>query len=64
MKTETMGVDITPNKKQQKDLSIESKEANHVDMKAGHPHRQFGVMDMWYIQKRQRTAASMLRRLQ
>jgi hypothetical protein len=64
MKTETMGDNIAPNKKQQKDLSIESKETNHVDIKTDHPHRQFGVLDMWYIQKRQRTAASMLRRLQ
>jgi len=64
MKTETMGADITPNKKEQKDLSNESKETNTVDMKAGSNQRTFGALDMWYLQKRQRTSASMLRRLQ
>jgi hypothetical protein len=64
MKTETMGVDITPNKKQQKDFSNESKETNNVDLKSDVNQRSFGVLDMWQLQKRQRTAASMLRRLQ
>lgn len=64
MKHETMGVVITQNKKEQKDLLNESKEANNVDMKADSNQRSFGALDMWYLQKRQRTAASMLRRLQ
>ncbi len=64
MKHETMGVVITQNKKEQKDLLNESKEANNVDMKADSNQRHFGALDMWYLQKRQRTAASMLRRLQ
>lgn len=64
MKHETMGVVITQNKKEQKDLLNESKETNNVDMKADSHQRSFGALDMWYLQKRQRTAASMLRRLQ
>ncbi len=64
MKNETMGVSHTPNKKEQTDLLSESKELNSVDLKADNHHRSFGVTDMWYLQKRQRTAASMLRRLQ
>jgi len=64
MKNETMGVVTTPNKKEQKDLLSESKETNNVDMKADGNQRTFGALDMWYLQKRQRTAASMLRRLQ
>ncbi|HRI26364.1 MAG TPA: hypothetical protein PLZ45_16925 [Ferruginibacter sp.] len=63
MKNETMGVVITPNKKEQKE-SMESKETNSADMKADGHQRHFGALDMWYLQKRQRTAASMLRRLQ
>jgi len=59
-----MGAHATLNKKEQKDLSNESKETNTVDMKADNQQRSFGVLDMWYLQKRQRTAASMLRRLQ
>ncbi len=64
MKHETMGVSTTPNKKEQKDLLSESKGTSNVDLKADCHQRSFGVMDMWYLQKRQRTAVSMLRRLQ
>lgn len=64
MKTESMGADATQNKKDQKDLLSESKETNPADLKSENHPRSFGVMDMWHIQKRQRTAASMLRRLQ
>ncbi len=61
MKNETMGVSTTPNKKEQKDLSNESKGINAVDQKMP---RSFGIIDMWNLQKRQRTSSSMLRRLQ
>ncbi len=64
MKHETMGVSTTPNKKEQKDLSNESKENNCIDQKADTFQRSFGLLDMWSIQKRQRTSSSMLRRLQ
>ncbi|MEP7256246.1 MAG: hypothetical protein ABI666_10765 [Ferruginibacter sp.] len=64
MKSETMGVSTTLNKKEQKDLSSESKETNAVDSKMDSNQRSFGILDMWNIQKRQRTSSSMLRRLQ
>lgn len=64
MKNETMGTGITLNKKEQKDLSNESKENNCIDLKADSNQRSFGILDMWNLQKRQRTSASMLRRLQ
>ena len=64
MKQETMGVSTTPNKKEQKDLSNESKENNCIDPEADTFQRSFGLLDMWSIQKRQRTSSSMLRRLQ
>lgn len=64
MKNETMGSSTTPNKKEQKDLSSESKETNCIDLKVDSNQRSFGLLDMWNLQKRQRTSSSMLRRLQ
>jgi len=64
MKNETTGEGTTLNKKEQKDLSIESRETNCIDQQADSNQRSFGIIDMWNLQKRQRTSASMLRRLQ
>jgi hypothetical protein len=64
MKTETMGVGTTPNKKEQKDVLNESKETNCIDPRSEGTQRSFGLLDMWNLQKRQRTSSSMLRRLQ
>lgn len=64
MKNETMGDGIAPNKKEQKELSNESEETKCTDLKAGNNQRSFSILDMWNLQKRQRTSTSMLRRLQ
>lgn len=64
MKHETMGVSTTPNKKEQKDLANEPRETNCIDLRSEGIQRSFGLLDMWNLQKRQRTSSSMLRRLQ
>jgi hypothetical protein len=64
MKTETTGAVMLLNKKEQKELCNESKETDCVDSTPENNQRSFGILDMWFLQKRKRTSTSMLRRHQ
>ena len=61
MKSEAMGVGTPISKKDLKDLLSETKETLAVDIKIDSNNRTFGTMDLWNLQKRQKTAASMRR---
>ena len=62
MKSDLMGVGTPINKKDLKDLLNETKETLATDVKIISNHRSFGLLDLWNIQKRQRTGSSMRRR--
>ncbi len=62
MKSELTGVGTPLSKKDLKELLNETKETLAVDLKTGNSNRKFGSLDMWNLQKRQRTSASMRRR--
>ena len=63
MKSDVMGIGALINKKDLKELLKETKETLAVDAKTnGNNNRSFGVVDLWNVQKRQRTTASMMRR--
>lgn len=65
MKSDVMGIGAPISKKDMKELLKETKEtiAVDVDVNANASHqRSFGVVDLWNVQKRQRTTASMMRR--
>lgn len=63
MKSDVMGIGAPINKKDLKELLKETKETIAVDAKTdGNNNRSFGVVDLWNVQKRQRTTASMMRR--
>jgi len=64
MKAETMGEGTAQIKKNQKDPMHESKENIAVDSKNESTPRSFGILDMWNLQKRQRSGASLRRRFQ
>ena len=57
-----MGVGTPINKKDLKDLLNETKETLATDVKIVSNQRSFGLLDLWNLQKRQRTSASMRRR--
>ena len=57
-----MGAGTPINKKDLKDLLNETKETLATDVKISGSQRSFGILDLWYLQKRQRTASSMRRR--
>ncbi|GAB2814708.1 hypothetical protein GCM10027043_13570 [Ferruginibacter profundus] len=58
-----MGIGAPINKKDLKELLKETKETIAVDVRIdGNNNRSFGVVDLWNVQKRQRTTASMMRR--
>jgi hypothetical protein len=62
MKSDVMGIGAPINKKDLKELLKETKETLAVDAKTDGNNRSFGVVDLWNVQKRQRTTASMMRR--
>jgi hypothetical protein len=62
MKNETMGVNPI-SKKDLAELLKETKETVATDVKVDGNQRSFGVVDLWNVQKRQRTSISMRRSL-
>ena len=63
MKADVMGIGAPINKKDLKELLKETKETIAVDAKTeGNHNRSFGAVDLWNVQKKQRTTASMMRR--
>ncbi len=63
MKSDVMGSGAPINKKDLQELLKETKETIAVDAKTeGNNNRSFGVVDLWNVQKKQRTSASMMRR--
>ncbi len=63
MKSESMGVGTPISKKDLKELLHETKETLAVDVKIDSNCRTFGYVDLWNVQKRQKSSASMRRRL-
>ena len=63
MKSDVVGIGAPINKKDLKELLKETKETLAVDAKIVTNNRLFGSVDLWNAQKRQRTSASMTRRL-
>jgi hypothetical protein len=61
MKNETMGMLNPVNKNDLKDLLKETKETLATDVKVDGNQRSFGAVDLWNVQKRQRTSISMRR---
>ena len=64
MKTDQTDVRTSINKKESKELFTESKETAVIDEKTNNNQRSFGLLDLWNIQKRQRTCYSMRRRIE
>ncbi len=62
MKSDVTGIGMPVNKKNLKELLKETKETLAVDAKTDGSNRSFGVVDLWNVQKKQRTTASMMRR--
>ena len=63
MKSDVMGIVMPINKEELKELLKETKETLAVDAKTDDENnRSFGVVDLWNVQKKQRTTASMMRR--
>ena len=63
MKSDVMGIGALISKKDLKELFKETKETLAVDAKTDDENnRSFGVVDLWNVQKKQRTTASMMRR--
>ena len=62
MKNDVMGIGAQINKDEMKELLKETKETLAVDAKTEGNNRSFGVVDLWNVQKRQRTTASMMRK--
>ena len=62
MKSDVMGIGALISKKDLKELFKETKETLAVDVKTDVNTRSFGVVDLWNVQKKQRTTASMMRR--
>ena len=63
MKSEVMGVGTPLSKKDLKELLHETKETLAVDVKNDSNNRTFSYVDLWNVQKRQKTSASLRRRL-
>jgi hypothetical protein len=63
MKSETMGVGTPLSKKDLKELLKETKETLAVDVKNDGNSRTFSHLDLWNLQKRQRSASEMRRKL-
>jgi len=62
MKSDVVGIGAPINKKDLKELLKETKETLAVDAKTEGNNRSFGAVDLWNLQKKQRTSASMMRR--
>lgn len=63
MKSDVMGIGAPINKEELKELLKETKETIAVDAKNDRIiNRSFGVVDLWNVQKKQRTTTSMMRR--
>ena len=62
MKSDVMGTGSPLNKKDLKELLKETKETVAVDVKSESDKPSFSVVDLWNVQKRQRTTATMMRR--
>ena len=62
MKSDVMGTGSPLNKKDLKELLKETKETVAVDVKSESDNPSFSVVDLWNVQKRQRTTATMMRR--
>jgi hypothetical protein len=63
MKSEAMGVGTPLSKKDLKELFSETKETLAVDLKNDINNRTFSHVDLWNLQKRQKSASEMRRRL-
>lgn len=63
MKSEVMGVGTPLSKKDLKELIHETKETLATDLKNSHNNRTFSHLDLWNLQKRQRSASEMRRKL-
>ena len=64
MKAETRGMGKPINKKDLEELLKETKETLAVEMKSEANHRIFGLVDLWNVQKRQKTTSPVRRWLQ
>ena len=63
MKSEAMGVGTPLSKKDLKELLAETKETLAVDLNICNNKRTFSHLDLWNLQKRQKSASAMRRRL-
>ena len=63
MKTEEMCIGTTLSKKDLKELLHETKETLAVDVKNVVVNRTFSQLDLWNLQKRQKSATGMRRKL-
>lgn len=63
MKSDVMGVGTPLSKKDLKELLNETKETLAVDLKSCNNNRTFSYLDLWNLQKRQKSASEMRRRL-
>jgi hypothetical protein len=63
MKSEAMGVGTPLSKKDLKELLNETKETLAVDVKYDSNNRTFSHLDLWNLQKRQKSAIAMRKRL-
>jgi hypothetical protein len=63
MKTEAMGVGTPLSKKDLKELLNETKETLAVEVNVSDDKRSFSHLDLWNLQKRQKSASEMRRKL-
>ncbi len=63
MKSDVMGIGAPINKKELKELLKETKETIAINVKIDGNNPVFGAIDLWNVQRKQRTSASMSRRL-
>lgn len=63
MKSEAVGVGTPLSKKDLKELLQETKETLAVDVKFDGNNRTFSHLDLWNLQKRQKSASGMRRKL-
>ena len=59
MKSEAMGVGTPLSKKDLKELLNETKETLAIDVKFDSNNRTFSHLDLWNLQKRQKSASAM-----
>ncbi len=63
MKSEAMGVGTPLSKKDLKELMTETKETLAVGLNISNNKRTFSHLDLWNLQKKQKSASAMRRRL-